>query len=93
MNSRQRLFVSKTLVEIISIFFEADENWLQQSLRSAGLADSDVAEIVSGMATVQASRTRARAGSKATLEALHKAGFFALPHNQKLFAKAGLIDG
>jgi hypothetical protein len=93
MNSRQRLFASKTLVEIISIFFEADESWLQQSLRSAGIADSDALEIVAGMTTMQARRARARAGSRPTLEALHKAGFFALPHNRTLFAKAGLIDG
>lgn len=93
MNSRQRTFASRTLLEIIGIFFEADERWLQQSLRGAGIADSDVMEIVGGMATVHANRARARSGSIATLDALRKAGFFALPHNQKLFAKAGLIDG
>lgn len=93
MNSRQRTFVSRTLLEIIGIFFEADERWLQQSLRGAGIADSEVTEIVGGMASVQANRARARSGAIATLEALRKAGFFALPHNQKLFAKAGLIDG
>jgi hypothetical protein len=93
MNSRQRTFVSRTLLEIIGIFFETDERWLQQSLRGAGIADSDVMEIVGGMATVQANRARARSGAIATLDALRKAGFFALPHNQKLFAKAGLIDG
>ncbi len=93
MNSRQRTFVSRTLLEIIGIFFEADERWLQQSLRGAGIADSDVMEIVGGMTTVQAHRARARSGAIATLDALRKAGFFALPHNQKLFAKAGLIDG
>ena len=93
MNSRQRTFVSRTLLEIIGIFFEADERWLQQSLRGAGIADSDVKQIVGGMATVQANRARARSGAIATLDALRKAGFFALPQNQKLFAKAGLIDG
>lgn len=93
MNSRQRMFVSRTLLEIIGIFFEVDEHWLQQSLRGAGIADSDVREIVDGMATAQANRARARSGCIATLDALRKAGFFALPHNRKLFAKAGLIDG
>ena len=93
MNSRQRTFASRTLLEIIGIFFEADERWLQQSLRGVGIADSDVMEIVGGMATVHANRARARSGAVATLDALRKAGFFALPHNQKLFAKAGLING
>ncbi|WP_434709154.1 diiron oxygenase [Pseudomonas sp. R1-1] len=92
MLSRQRTFVSRTLLEIIGIFFEADERWLQQSLRGAGIAETDVMEIVSGMATVQANRARARSGAIATLDALRKAGFFALPHNQTLFARAGLID-
>jgi len=93
MNSRQRTFVSRTLLEIIGIFFEVDERWLQQSLRGSGIADSDVMEIVGGMATVQANRARARSGCIATVDALRKAGFFATPHNQTLFAKAGLIDG
>ncbi|BBP73482.1 hypothetical protein PHLH6_54860 [Pseudomonas sp. Seg1] len=93
MNIRQRTFVSKTLLEIIGIFFEADERWLQQSLRGAGIAESDVRNIVGSMATVQASRARAKSGSIATLDALRKAGFFATPHNQTLFSKAGLIDG
>jgi len=93
MNNRQRTFVSRTLLEIIGIFFEVDERWLQQSLRGAGIADSDVMEIVGGMATVQANRARARSGCIATVDALRKAGFFATPHNQTLFAKAGLIDG
>jgi hypothetical protein len=93
MNSRQRTFVSRTLLEIIGIFFEVDERWLQQSMRGAGIADSDVMEIVGGMATVQANRARARSGCIATVDALRKAGFFATPHNQTLFAKAGLIDG
>ncbi|SDT60054.1 diiron oxygenase [Pseudomonas granadensis] len=93
MLSRQRTFVSRTLLEIIGIFFEADERWLQQSLRGAGIAEADVMEIVSGMATVQANRTRARSGAVATLDALDKAGFFALAHNRTLFARAGLIDG
>ena len=93
MNTRQRTFVSRTLLEIIGMFFEVDERWLQQSLRGAGIAQSDVMEIVGSMATVHANRARARSGSVATLDALRKAGFFATPQNQTLFAKAGLIDG
>jgi len=92
MHNRQRTFVSRTLLEIIGIFFETDERWLQQSLRGAGIAEGDVMAIVGGMATIQANRVRARSGAIATLDALRKAGFFALPHNQTLFAKAGLID-
>ena len=92
LNSRQRTFTARTLVDVIGIFFEVDERWLRQSLRDAGIADIDVAQIVGGLATAQANRQRARSGAGATLLALEKAGFFALPHNRKLFAKAGLID-
>ena len=90
---QRRMFVAATLLEIIGIFFEADEQWLQQSLRDAGIADSAVSEILGELATVQATRLRARTGSVATLNALKKAGFFAEPQNRILFAKAGLIDG
>lgn len=92
LNSRQRTFTARTLLEVIGIFFEVDERWLRQSLRSAGIAETDVAQIVGGLATAQANRQRARSGAGATLHALEKAGFFALPHNRKLFARAGLID-
>ncbi|MNV10876.1 P-aminobenzoate N-oxygenase AurF [compost metagenome] len=92
LNSRQRTFTARTLLDIIGLFFETDEHWLQQSLRGAGIADDTVTQILGGMTTTKASRLRARAGSRATLDALNKAGFFAIPLNQKLFAKAGLID-
>ena len=93
LNSRQRMFSAKILLEVIRIFFEVDEQWLQQSLRSEAIADSAIREILDGLINANASRQRARTGATATLDALKKAGFFALAHNQKLFAKAGLIDG
>lgn len=93
LNSRQRSFAAKILLEVIRIFFEVDERWLQQSLRGAGIAESAIREILDGLVNAHASRQRAKTGAMATLDALEKAGFFALPNNQKLFAKAGLIDG
>ncbi|MFJ4196362.1 diiron oxygenase [Pseudomonas sp. NPDC089534] len=92
LNSRRRTFTARTLVEAIGIFFEVDEAWLLQNLREAGIDDGAATEIVAGTATAQANRARARSGAVATLDALTKAGFFALLHNRKLFAKAGLID-
>lgn len=89
----QRVFSADMLLEIIGIFFEVDERWLLQSLHDAGIANADATQIVGDMATVQASRSRARSGSIATLAALRKSGFFESPDNKKLFAKAGLIDG
>ncbi|UQS13759.1 diiron oxygenase [Pseudomonas sp. HS6] len=93
LGAQQRTFTATTLLEIIGIFFEVDKQWLQQSLCDAGIADNAVLEILGKMATRQASQLRARAGSIATLNALKKAGFFAEPQNQILFARAGLIDG
>ena len=93
LGARQRTFAAATLLEILGIFFEIDEPWLRQSLYNAGIADSVVTEILGKLVTVQATRSRARAGSVATLNALKKAGFFTEPQNQILFARAGLIDG
>jgi len=92
LNSRQRIFAARTLLDIIGLFFEIDERWLQQNLRGAGIADETVAQVVGAMTTAKASCLRARAGACATLDALRKAEFFTIPLNQKLFAKAGLID-
>ncbi|WP_285419137.1 diiron oxygenase [Pseudomonas sp. efr-133-TYG-5] len=93
LDSRRQTFVAGALLEIIGIFFEVDEQWLQQSLREAGIADRDVADIVGGMATAKANRARARSGAIATLQALREAGFFACEQNRTLFTRAGLIDG
>ncbi|PTT32592.1 diiron oxygenase [Pseudomonas sp. HMWF021] len=92
LNSRQRAFAARTLLETLTIFFEVDEKWLHQSLRRAGIGDSAIREILDKLGNEQASRQRARSGATATLAALDKAGFFAHPNNRKLFAKAGLID-
>jgi len=93
LDPRQRTFTATTLLEILEIFFEVDEHWLQESLCGAGIANTTVREILGTMTTAQARRQRTRAGSLATLNALKKAGFFAESQNQTLFAKAGLIDG
>ena len=93
LNNRQRTFASRSLLEIIGMFFEADERWLQQSLRGAGITDSAVTDIIASVTAPQATRRRARSGATATLDALKRAGFFAWPTNQQRFAKAGLIDG
>ena len=93
LNPRQRTFAATTLLDILQIFFEVDEHWLQESLGGAGIANTTVMDILGTMTTTQASRQRARSGSLATLNALKKAGFFAEPQNQTLFARAGLIDG
>lgn len=93
LNNRQRTFASRSLLEIIGMFFEADERWLQQSLRGAGITDSAVTDIIASVTAPQATRRRARSGATATLNALKSAGFFAWPTNQQRFAKAGLIDG
>lgn len=92
LNARRRTFAARTLVDILGIFFEVDEGWLQQSLCGAGIADEAIEEILVSLTHREAKRLRARNGAIATLDALKKAGFFALPNNCKLFAKAGLID-
>ena len=92
LNSRQRTFSARMLLEFLRIFFEVDERWLKQSLRSVGIADDVIRKILDGLISPRASRQRTKAGAKATLEAMTKAGFFALINNRKLFAKAGLVD-
>jgi hypothetical protein len=93
LNSRRRVFAARTLLEIIKAFFEVDEPWLRQSLLEAGIAENVIGEILDGMCTANANRLRARMGAASTLDALRKSGFFAVPQNNKLFARAGLIDG
>lgn len=93
LNSPQRTFVAKALLDIIRMFFEADERWMRESLLSAGLGETSITEILGGLTSPQATHQRVRSGAGATLQALKKAGFFDLPSNQQLFMKAGLIDG
>ncbi|WP_447795139.1 diiron oxygenase [Pseudomonas farris] len=93
LNSRQRAFAARLLLDSIRIFFEADERWLRESLRSAGVDEIAVTEILGELTSLQATFQRARSGAGATLQALKKAGFFDLPYNQQLFMTAGLIDG
>ncbi|KAF2389523.1 MULTISPECIES: diiron oxygenase [Pseudomonas] len=93
LTSSQRTFAAKWLVEIILVFFEVDERWLKESLNSAGLNGTCVAEILGGLAGSPAVVQRARSGAGATLQALRNAGFFDLRSNQQLFMQAGLVDG
>ncbi|EJM03559.1 P-aminobenzoate N-oxygenase AurF [Pseudomonas sp. GM102] len=93
LNSRQRIFAARLLLDSIRIFFEADERWLRESLHSAGIGETAVTEILGELTSPQTTLQRARSGAGATLQALKKAGFFDLPYNQQLFIKAGLVDG
>ncbi|VVN48379.1 hypothetical protein PS862_03475 [Pseudomonas fluorescens] len=93
LNGSQRTFAAKILMEIILIFFEVDERWLQESLDSVGLRESCVAEILCALTSPQARLDRARSGAGATLQAMEKAGFFDLSSNQQIFTNAGLVDG
>lgn len=93
LNSRQRLFAARLLLDSIRIFFEADERWLRESLLSAGIGDIAITQVLGELTSPQATLRRARSGAGATLQALKKAGFFDLPYNQQLFMKAGLVDG
>jgi hypothetical protein len=93
LDSDQRTFAARLLLDILLIFFEVDEQWLSSSLYSAKLEDKAVTEILLGIGGSEAVIRRARSGAAATLQALKKAGFFDLPCNQQLFTQAGLIDG
>ncbi|EJM68496.1 P-aminobenzoate N-oxygenase AurF [Pseudomonas sp. GM50] len=93
LNSRQRIFAARLLLDSIRIFFEADERWLRESLHSAGIGETAVTQVLGELTSPQAALQRARSGAGATLQALKKAGFFDLPYNRQLFIKAGLIDG
>ncbi|RON03648.1 diiron oxygenase [Pseudomonas brassicacearum] len=92
MDSHQREFAGKFLLDVISSFFEIDEPWLSENLHSVGLPTASIANILSGVSDKQAGIQRARSGAAATLRAMKKSGVFALPFNQQLFVKAGLID-
>ena len=92
MNSRQRLFTARFLLDAIHVFFDIDEQWLSNSLQSIDLSPATITEIISAHAGEKMLLQRARSGAGATLRALKKAGFFNLPYNQRLFIKAGLID-
>jgi hypothetical protein len=93
LNSRQRIFAARLLLDSIRIFFEADERWLRESLHSAGIGETAVTQVLGELTSPQATLQRARSGAGATLQALKNAGFFDLPYNRQLFIKAGLIDG
>lgn len=89
----QQKFTSRSLLEILFIFFEVDEPWLTQSLRSVGLDEKHVTQILCDQSDPKTVLYRTRSGAHATLAALTKAGFFNLPLSRSIFLKAGLIDG
>lgn len=92
MDSGQQTFAGKFLLEVIGAFFEVDEQWLSEGLRSVGLPTASIVDILSDVSGEQAGIQRARSGASVTLRAMKKSGFFALPYNQQLFIRAGLID-
>lgn len=92
LSCEQSTFAAKLLLEILHIFFETDERWLGESLRSACLEEATVAEILSDMTSDNAHLLRVRSGAGVTLQALKKAGLFDLPANRQIFSKAGLFD-
>lgn len=89
----QRTFAAYSLLEILLIFFEVDEAWLCTSLRSVGLAEMSITQILCDQSAPNKSLCRIRSGARATLSALTQSGFFDVPANRKLFSEAGLIDG
>lgn len=88
----ERTFAAKLLLEILLIFFEVDNRWLEASLRSVGLGAAAIAQILSEMASDNARLLRARSGASATLQAMKQAGLFDLPGNRQLFSQAGLLN-
>lgn len=88
----QRTFTAQSLLDILLIFFEVDERWLGESLRSAGLDETPIAQILCNLTDPPATLRRVRSGAVSTLAALNNAGFFDLPANRQLFARAGLRD-
>jgi hypothetical protein len=88
----QRTFTARLLLEILFIFFEVDERWLGDSLRSVGLGETPVTQILCDLTGPLACLRRVRSGAASTLAALNKAGFFDLLANRQLFSRAGLLD-
>ncbi len=92
MDNGQREFAARFLLDVIRAFFEVDEPWMNDSLQSVGLSAASITDILSGVSGQQAEIQRARSGAATTLRMMKKSGFFALPYNQQLFVKAGLLD-
>jgi len=93
LNSDQRAFAARVVLETLLIFFEVDEQWLRESLNSVRLDETTIAQILFDLVGPHACLLRARSGADATLKALKKARFFDLPANRQLFSMAGLVDG
>jgi molybdopterin-biosynthesis enzyme MoeA-like protein len=79
LNSRQRAFVARTLLETLATFFEVDEQWLHQSLRRAGIGEGAIKEILDSLTNEQASRQRARSGAVAYACRTRKGRIFRYP--------------
>ncbi|MBV6826990.1 diiron oxygenase [Pseudomonas sp. PD9R] len=88
----QRTIAATLLLETLLTFFEVDERWLGESLRSVGLSEAVIGQILFDMTSDNAHRLRIRSGAGPTLQALKKAGLFDLSANRQLFSKAGLLD-
>lgn len=92
MSDEQRISSGRQLLDIILIFFETDQKWLEWSLRSVQLSETAVKQILTMMADPQAHILRAREGASPTFQALKKAGFFKRPKIRQLFSNMALID-
>lgn len=83
---------ARQLIEIIMIFSEVDEPWLEASLTSVGLSSTQARDIVNQLQQPEARAQRARSSATATLLAMKRAGFFEEQAHYALFSQAGLID-
>jgi hypothetical protein len=87
-----KMFASDFLIMVIFEFFRMDEIWLTSSLIEEGVDACAVMDINSERQTKCAHISRARSGSKATVETLKGIGFFNYKNNYKMFRDAGLIN-
>lgn len=92
LNDKLKMFAADFLIKVIFEFFRMDEAWLINNLIGEGIDVCAVTEINSERQTKSAHINRARSGSKSTVEALQKIGFFNYKNNYKMFESAGLIN-
>jgi hypothetical protein len=86
-------FTADFLIKVMFEFFRMDEEWLINNLLEEGVDLGAILDINFERQTKSSHISRAKSGSRATIEALNKIGFFGYKNNYKLFRKVGLIDG
>lgn len=92
MSDEVRLSSARQLLEILFIFFESDQKWLERSLRSVQLSKTAVQQILITMADPQAHILRTRSGASSTFQALKRADCFKQPEILQMFSNRGLLD-